>query len=64
MEPAGAKQRADGGRNGVREREGRLSFCLLLRTLHRLEGVQCYQCNYDSLIYVSEAMQQRPINSY
>lgn len=41
MEPneaAGTEQRKDGGRNRVKEKEGRLS---LLQTLNRLEGVQC-----------------------
>lgn len=33
--------RMEGGSNRVREEEGRLSFCLLLQTLNRLEGVQC-----------------------
>lgn len=36
MEPAetaGAEHRKDGGRNRVKEGEGRLSFCMLLQTL-------------------------------
>jgi len=52
MEPAeaaGAEQRMDGGRNRVKEEEGRLSSCLLRQTLNRLEGVQGKQCNCDSL---------------
>lgn len=39
-EAAGAEQREDGGRNRVKD-DGKLSCCLLLQTLNRLEGVQC-----------------------
>lgn len=52
MEPAeaaGAEHRKDGGKNKVKKEEGRLSFCMLLQTLSRLEGVLHEEHNYDLL---------------